>query len=216
MNVSFFAEGRQIIIPLVCMRDVRSKWEKFCTFFSSLARNQWPEFGRGQAWSGVLLFATSQPHPHAHDHRRLTDTWAGSEQVVGQGRGKILGCERTRYHFWLNENVWKSFATYRTYVTFYRVNISSGKLGGRPRLLPNEALTEKSPETCWPLQASCAWAMLWNIWVGKSNFSWEEKLPNESGWKSLRALGLSEVKQGLWLTERWWGDVEITGCPVRI
>lgn len=40
----------------------------------------------------------------------------------------------------------------------------------------------------WPHQTSSAWAMLWNMWVGKLNLSWEENLPYEPIWKGQRQI----------------------------
>lgn len=67
-------------ILLVYVRDARSRWGKFFSFSSDLPSDQWHEFRRSQTWPSVLLFAISQPHPHAQNHLILTNIQAGSEQ----------------------------------------------------------------------------------------------------------------------------------------
>lgn len=80
MRVSVSDGGKMGTILLVYVRDAHSKWRKFFTFSSDLPSDQWHEFRRSQAWSSVLLFAISQPYPHAHNHQILTNIQAGSEQ----------------------------------------------------------------------------------------------------------------------------------------
>lgn len=85
----FLYGGKMGTILLVYVRDAHSKWGKFFTFSSDLPSDQRHEFRRSQVWCSVLLFAISQPHPHAHNHRILTNIQAGSEQAVRQKRERI-------------------------------------------------------------------------------------------------------------------------------
>lgn len=69
---------------LISIRNIHSKRGKFCTFSSGLPRDQGYEFGKGQAWSCVLL-AASLSHPRAQDRRVRTSEQAGSEQAGRRG-----------------------------------------------------------------------------------------------------------------------------------
>lgn len=203
------------------MRGARSKWEKFCTFFSGLPRNQWLESGRGQAWSRGCLFATSQPQPRAPDDQTL---WSLSRQGQrGGGAGKRVRDLDVKEQGIYFRAGWKShdrFHNLKTYFTFYcahlflaiiKMSLSSGRLGG-VTLYPSQGITygnnPRHVATSNPLCLGNALEYLgWKV-----QFLLEREPPK---WvclqKSPRECWASQtsVKQVLWLTERCGGN----RCP---
>lgn len=134
----------------------------------------------GEVNLGPVSVATSQLHPHAHDHQILTDIQARSEQAMRQQMGCISkshtpGCDKTKFIFsglikksWHVSHLIKLIlcSIVLIFLTIIKMSLFSGKLGVCSlRVFPKEALKERTQDTGLH-QTNSAWVVLWNTGVG--------------------------------------------------